>query len=160
MGDMSGGLFEYSVFRIIDEIIRFLLKNVKRSPAVYSRFYSHLHDYGYTFSTNCQQKMWKIQKACHVPLVLLIVVSFFTLFACAQGKGVERFKALPAGTTLIGMSEEEVRQKIGAPDVVSKTPENKILWRYRPAWKVIPSPKDMLYVEFENGKVVKVFTIR
>lgn len=125
--------------------------------------FKELHDHGDIFSTDCPQEMWKFQKACHVALVLcslLCLFCLFTLCACSQGKGVERFKALPAGTTLIAMTEEEVKQRLGSPDMVSKTPENRLLWRYRPAWKIIPSPKDMLYVEFENGKVVKVFAIK
>ena len=113
-----------------------------------------------SFSTDSPQKLWKIQKACHVLIVLLFLVSLLFPSACSQGRGVERFKALPRGTTLIGKSEAEVKQLIGEPYVVSMTTENKILWKYRPSWKIVPNPKDTLYVEFDNGKVSKVFQIK
>jgi len=92
--------------------------------------------------------------------VLSLLLCLLALGACGQGKGVEKFKALPRGTTLIGKSESEVRQAIGQPDVISLTPENRILWKYRPSWKLIPSPKDTLYVEFDQGKVIKAFQIK
>ena len=92
--------------------------------------------------------------------MLFFVASLLALGACSQGKGVERYKALPRGTTLIGKSEAEVRQILGEPWVIAKTPENRILWRYRPSWKVIPSTKDTLYVEFDDGKVIKAFQIK
>ena len=113
-----------------------------------------------TFSTDCPQKLWKIQKTCQVLIALSCIVGLLFLTGCGQGKGVERFKALPRGDTLVGKTEAEVRKTIGEPDIISKTPENKILWRYRPSWKVIPSPKDTLYVEFDNGKVTKAFQIK
>ncbi len=61
---------------------------------------------------------------------------------------------------MIGKSEAEVRQAIGEPTVVSKTSENRILWKYAPSWKIIPSPRDTLYVEFDDGKVIKAFQIK
>ena len=122
--------------------------------------FRELQDGDDRFSTDSPQKLWKIQKACHVLIVLLFLVSLLFPSACSQGRGVERFKALPRGTTLIGKSEAEVKQLIGEPYVVSMTTENKILWKYRPSWKIIPSPKDTLYVEFDNEKVSKVFQIK
>ncbi len=112
------------------------------------------------FSTACPQKLWKIQKTCQVLIALSCVVVLLFLTGCGQGKGVERYRALPRSTTLVGKTEAEVRKTIGEPDVISKTPENKILWKYRPSWKVIPSPKDTLYVEFDNEKVTKAFQIK
>jgi hypothetical protein len=58
--------------------------------------------------------------------------------------------------SLISMNEEDVRKKLGEPTIVSLTIENRILWTYIPAWKIMPDNKDTVYVEFENGKVVKV----
>ena len=112
------------------------------------------------FSTDCPQKLWKIQKTCQVLIVLSFFIGLSFLTGCSQGRGVEKFKALPRGTTLVGMNEEEVKKAIGEPYVISMTPENKILWKYRPSWKIIPSPKDTLYVEFDNGKVTKAFQIK
>jgi hypothetical protein len=113
-----------------------------------------------SFSTDSPQKLWKIQKACQAFIVLSLLVALLFVSACSQGKGVEKFKALPRGTTLIGKTETEVKQAIGEPYEISLTPENRILWKYRPSWKIIPSPKDTLYVEFDNGKVAKVFQIK
>ena len=122
--------------------------------------YEQLCNHDDSFSTDCPQKMWKIQKACQVLIVLFLFFSLLTLTACSQGKGVERFKALPRGTTLIDKTEAEARQALGEPDVISKTPENRILWKYRPSWKMVPSQKDTLYLEFDNGKVAKAFQIK
>ncbi len=113
-----------------------------------------------TFSTDSPQKMWKIQKACHVLVVVCFLLGLFFVGGCSQGKGVEKFKKLPRGTTLIGMNEAEVKKAIGEPDEISKTPEDKILWKYKPSWKLLPSPKDTLYVEFDNGKAYKAFQIK
>jgi hypothetical protein len=123
--------------------------------------YNGLYDSDDSFSTDCPQKMWKIQKACQVLVVIFVLFSLLTLSACGQGKGVERFKALPRGTTLIEKNEAEVKQALGEPDMISKTLESRILWTYRPSWKVVPRPgKDTLYLEFDNGKVIKVFQIK
>jgi len=122
--------------------------------------FRELQDSDDSFSTDSPQKLWKIQKACHALIVLLFLVGLLFTSACSQGRGVERFKALPRGTTLVGKSEAEVKQLIGEPYVVSMTPENRLLWKYRPSWKIIPNPKDTLYVEFDNGKVSKAFQIK
>ena len=122
--------------------------------------FRELQDHDDSFSTDYPQKLWIIQKTCQVLIVFFLLVGLLFICGCSQGKGVERFKALPRGTTLIAKSEAEVRQALGEPDMISKTPENRILWKYRPSWKVVPSPKDTLYVEFDNGKVAKVFQIK
>jgi hypothetical protein len=54
------------------------------------------------------------------------------------------------------MTEEDVRKKLGEPTIVSLTTENRILWTYLPEWKLMPDNKDTVYVEFENGKVIRV----
>lgn len=150
----------YSVFRIVGEIIRFSHWHIGTELEAFINKFMKLQHSDDSFSTDSPQKLWKIQKACQVLIVLFLLVGLLFLSACSQGKGVERFKALPRGATLIDKSEAEVRQALGEPDVISKTPENRVLWKYRPSWKVIPSPKDTLYVEFDNGKVTKVFQIK
>ncbi len=57
---------------------------------------------------------------------------------------------------MISMTETEVKKRLGEPDIVSKTPDNHIIWTYRPSWKIMPDNKDTIYVEFEDGKVIKV----
>jgi uncharacterized protein YpmB len=61
---------------------------------------------------------------------------------------------------VIGMTEAEVKKKFGEPDIVSKTPDNRIIWTYQPTWKLLPDNKGTIYVEFENGKVVKIIRAR
>ncbi len=58
--------------------------------------------------------------------------------------------------SLISMTEDEVRKKLGEPTMVSLTPDNNILWTYRPSWKVMPDNKGTVYIEFDQGKVSKV----
>jgi hypothetical protein len=152
--------FRYLAFRIVGETIRFSHGHMITVPETFVTNFKWLCDDDDSFSTNYPQKMWKIQKACQVLIVLSLFVGLLTLCACSQGKGVERFKALPRGTTLVAKSEAEVRQALGEPNEIAKTTENRILWKYKPSWKVVPSPKDTLYVEFENGKVAKVFQIK
>jgi hypothetical protein len=53
-----------------------------------------------------------------------------------------------------------VKKKFGEPDIVSKMPDNRILWTYQPTWKLMPDNKGTVYVEFENGKVVKMIRAR
>lgn len=65
-----------------------------------------------------------------------------------------------AQPTLISASEEEVKQTLGEPDTVSKTPDNKTLFIYKPPWRILPGPKDTVYVEIDNGKATKIFKIR
>jgi hypothetical protein len=61
---------------------------------------------------------------------------------------------------IIDMREEEVRKKYGEPDIVSKTLENHIIWTYKPSWKILPDNRGTLYIEFENGKVIKIVKAR
>jgi hypothetical protein len=157
---MSAERFRYSVYRIAGETIRLSHRHMRREVGIFvsNSIWLRGHDDG--FSTNYQQKLWKIQKTCHALTLFFFFLSSLGLSACSQGKGVERFKTLPAGTTLIASSETEVRKILGEPDVVSKTIENRILWTYNPSWKIVPSPKDTLYVEFDGERVVKIFQVK
>jgi len=38
--------------------------------------------------------------------------------------------------------------------------DDHILWVYLPTWKILPNDKGTLYVEFADGKVVKIFQKR
>jgi len=67
---------------------------------------------------------------------------------------------LTPDTSVIDMTEAEVKKKFGEPDVVSKMPDNRILWTYYPAWKIMPDNKDTVYIEFVNGRVVKIIRAR
>jgi len=74
---------------------------------------------------------------------------FFSFF-----KGDEKKPFLDS--SLIDHGEEDVKKSFGEPDVVAKTPENLIIWTYKPKWKLMPDNADTVYVEFENGKVKKI----
>ncbi|MCX7966054.1 MAG: hypothetical protein N2596_05470 [Syntrophorhabdaceae bacterium] len=61
---------------------------------------------------------------------------------------------------LLSMDEDQVRQKLGEPTVISRTTEGKIMWTYKPSWRIIPYNKDTVYIEFENGKVIRAYKVR
>jgi hypothetical protein len=79
--------------------------------------------------------------------------------APAQAKEAPKVRLVP-DSSIINMTEPEVKKKFGDPDMVSKMPDNRILWTYQPTWKIMPDNKDTVYIEFENGKVVKIIRAR
>ena len=95
------------------------------------------------------------------PLLLLAAICLVTLPACSTLKAAVKPKpkqARPAPeSNLIGQDQDEVKKKLGEPTDVSKTAEGNLLWVYRPPWKLLPDDKGTQYVEFKDGKVVKVF---
>lgn len=115
-----------------------------------------LEDKNCNLSTTYQQKMLKTSKT---PLFLNVFLAFLCvlfLFSCSSSEKKAK-KGHPAmENAVISMTEDEVKKKLGEPDIVSKTPENKIIWTYMPVWKIMPDNKDTVYIEFEDGKVVKV----
>jgi hypothetical protein len=100
--------------------------------------------------------MWKA--APRAALLFAVCCTAF-LVACSGTKGARA----PSGTSspfdnaLVSKGQEDVRKKLGDPTVVSRTMEDHILWVYTPKFKIIPNDKGTLYVEFENGKVIKIF---
>jgi hypothetical protein len=104
--------------------------------------------------------MWIIQKACQALVILILLASLLPLSACSTSKAAQIAGTRGGEAALMAKSEDEVKQAIGEPDVVSKTPENTVLWIYKPSWRIVPSPKDTVYVEFDKGKVVKVVKIK
>ncbi|MBA4390957.1 MAG: hypothetical protein C0399_08465 [Syntrophus sp. (in: bacteria)] len=121
----------------------------------------------YNFCTGFPPKMWKSQRTSFLSQTCIILLCLFLLISCSTLKkmvgkepGKEPAKSqskTPAlENSLISMSEEEIRKKLGEPTMVSLTPENRILWTYVPEWKLMPDNKDTVYVEFEKGKVIKV----
>jgi hypothetical protein len=79
--------------------------------------------------------------------------------APAPAKEPPKAKLVP-DSSVIDMTEAEVKKKFGEPDVVSKMPDNRIIWTYQPTWKIMPDNKGTVYIEFENGKVVKIIRAR
>ena len=98
-------------------------------------------------------------KGLRAPLLLLAAVCLVTLPACSTLKAAARPKqARPTPeSSLIGQDQDEVKKKLGQPTDVSKTAEGNLLWVYRPPWTLLPTQKGTQYVEFKDGKVVKVF---
>ena len=113
----------------------------------------------YNFCTGFPPKMWKSQRTAFLTKTCIILLCLFLLVSCSYFKKTTGKQQTPAKpvleNSLISMNEEDVRKKLGEPTIVSLTIENRILWTYIPAWKLIPDNKDTVYIEFENGKVVK-----
>jgi len=95
-------------------------------------------------------------------ILLLVVSCIVGLLGCSSVKNVFKSKqtSTPFDNALISSGQDEVRKKLGDPNVVSKTLDDHILWVYLPTWKIIPNDKGTLYVEFADGKVVKIFQKR
>ena len=58
--------------------------------------------------------------------------------------------------SLIDQGEDAVKKKFGEPDIVSRTTDSQIIWTYKPKYKLWPDNSDVIFVEFENGKVAKI----
>ncbi len=110
----------------------------------------------YIISTAFPQFLWKSLKNPLFTRTCVILLSLFILVSCSSVKKITGKSQPQVQSSLISMSEDEVRKKLGDPTMVSLTPENKILWTYRPTWKIMPDNKGTIYVEFEDGKVTKV----
>jgi outer membrane protein assembly factor BamE (lipoprotein component of BamABCDE complex) len=119
--------------------------------------------YFYNFCTGFPLKMWKSQRTSFLSKTCVVLLCLFLLISCSSLKKMvgKEPATTPSKTpvlesSLISMSEEEIRKKLGEPTMVSLTTEDRILWTYVPEWKLMPDNKDTVYVEFEKGKVVKV----
>jgi len=103
-------------------------------------------------------------EALRAPLLVLAAICLVTLPACStlkaavKPKQAKQKQETPAPENgLIGQDQEAVKKKLGQPSDVSKTAEGDLLWVYRPPWKFLPDDKGTQYVEFRDGKVIKVF---
>jgi len=111
----------------------------------------------YNLYTAFPQKMWKSQGTSLLSKACIILLCLFLLISCTSLKKTKGKEQQPViENSLVSMNEEEVRKKLGEPTMVSLTPENRILWTYTPSWKLMPDNKGTVYVEFENGKVIKI----
>jgi hypothetical protein len=151
--------FTYSAFRIVGEIISLFRSTLHTSSKLFVSYFIGLRGDNDNFSTGCPQKLWKNQKACQT-LIILLLLSSLLLNACSTNKALQTVRNPAGEASLMAKSEDEIKQAIGAPDVVSTTPENTVLWAYKPSWRLMPSPKDTVYVEFDKGKVIRVFKIK
>ena len=114
----------------------------------------HLHT-----ALACLSAVLRKAEALRAPLLLLAAICLVTLPACSSLKAAAKPRqARPTPeSSLIGKDQDEVKKKLGQPTDVSKTAEGDLLWVYRPSWKLLPDDKGTRYVEFRDGKVVKVF---
>jgi hypothetical protein len=152
-------IMKYTFFGIIAEYIRFLICLFRRQFSLNVINNNMLKVKSYDLFTTFPQYLWK---TCKKPVCLnicIILLCIPVLFSCSMFKSAKK-KGPVLENAVISMSEDEVRKKLGEPDVVSKTPENNIIWTYRPKWKIMPDNKDTIYIEFENGKVTKIVKAR
>jgi len=157
---MFGQRFTYLAFRIVGVTISFFRSTTRTSGKLFISYFRGLRGSNDNFSTGCPQKMLKVQETCQGLIVLFLLTSLLPLSACSTSKAAQIVGTRGGEAVLMAKSEDEVKQAIGEPDVVSKTPENTVLWIYKPSWRIVPSPKDTVYVEFDKGKAVKVFKIK
>jgi hypothetical protein len=90
---------------------------------------------------------------------IICIICLMAIVSCNPFKKSHKVQS-PLENAIINMTEEEVRARLGEPDIVSKTPENRIIWTYKPSWKLMPDNKGTVYLELENGKVVKMIKAR
>ena len=110
----------------------------------------------YNFSTGFPQKLWKTFKSPAFSRSCIILLSCFILVSCSYMKNIAGKPQPVMENSLIAMNEDQVRKKLGEPTMVSLTSDNKILWTYRPEWKIMPDNKNTVYIEFDQGTVTKV----
>jgi outer membrane protein assembly factor BamE (lipoprotein component of BamABCDE complex) len=149
------------------DIISYISCKGKGQKSMIVNNIKRIKTYFYNFCTGFPLKMWKSQRTSFLSQTCVVLLCLFLLISCSSLKkmvgkepGKEPTKSqskIPLlENSLISMSEEEIRKKLGEPTIVSLTTEDRILWTYVPEWKLIPDNKDTVYVEFEKGKVVKV----
>lgn len=114
----------------------------------------------YNLFTCFPQILWKTRRTFLISRTIALVLIITLLASCTIFKSSKEKTQTPMENAMISMTEEDVRKRLGEPSIVSVTPENKIIWTYRPSWKIMPDNKNTVYVEFENGKVVKIIKVR
>jgi hypothetical protein len=174
------------LLREIIEFIDVFYCSTPEQRKIITSFFNRLRVSSYNLYTGFPQKLWKTShmhaclKAGALVLCLSLLVSctFFkgskkdekptadTKVSGKETKKAESPKAkedskskkdkIALDNSLIDRDEGEVKNKFGEPDIVSKTPENQIIWTYKPKWKLWPDNADTVYVEFTDGKVVRI----
>lgn len=114
-----------------------------------------LHNRPSGSSGNYGMTMWKGPGAVRVLLAFLIVTGLLFSSGCT-GWAQKREQALK----MVGSTSEEVKKRIGQPNVVAKNPDEAIIWIYRPPYRLMPNQEGSVYLEFQDGKVVKAFSLK
>jgi len=140
----------------------------------------------YNLFTGFPQKLWKTPTKASILYALSIFLCLLLISSCsffrsskkeakpapdkaAQQEAVADAKSKPKDkpkapdkkkvaldNSLIDKGEDAVKLKFGEPDIVSKTTDSQIIWTYKPKYKLWPDNSDVVFVEFENGKVAKI----
>jgi len=145
---------------IVIENIRNFFCITLRQNAKIAFIIKRLLRYTYNFFTCFPQKMWKTKKSPLFVKAYIILLIVLVLSGCSYFKGTKKQDEKGMENALISMNEDQIRQRYGEPDMVSKTTSDTILWTYRPSWKIIPDNKDTMYIEFDKGRVIKVLKVR
>ncbi len=131
----------------------------------------------YNFCTGFPQNLWKIHAfrafSCVCALLLCCSLATSCMFfkstkkdqgstateskKAKQKEKSTRLSKRALDSYLIDKDDEEVLKRFGEPTIVSRLADNRIMWTYRPSWKLMLDNKDTIYIEFENGKVTKIF---
>jgi hypothetical protein len=114
-----------------------------------------LANQSYDFCRNWPQEISKRYGTGRLFLAFLIVMGLVFSSGCT-GWAQKREHALK----MVGSGSEEVKKRIGEPSVVTKKPDNSIVWIYRPPYKLMPNQEGSVYLEFLDGKVVKAFSLK
>ena len=153
------GIFKRRLIQRMLENIRDFYRNASRRNNYLPNVINTIEDEVCSLYTTYPQKLWKTMKRSLFLKAFFVLLCVALLFSCSSSKNAK--KGHPAlENAVISMTEDEVRKRLGEPDMVSKTPENKIIWTYVPSWKILPDNKNTIYIEFEDGKVVKIIKAR
>jgi len=121
---------------------------------------NHFRNSSYGLLTGFPQKLWRTPSV-RVILVLFTIFCLTGLAACSNSKGIQKQKeqevAPVSDAGLITKGETDVKAKLGEPTNISKTSEGHLLYVYRPSWKLLPDDSGTMYVEFVDGKVIRIF---
>ncbi len=147
----------------LHDIINYFSCMEKGRKSMIANNIKRIKAYFYNFCTGFPPKLWKSRRTSFLSQTCIVLLCLFLLISCSslkkmvgKGSATTPSKTPILENSLISMSEEEIRKKLGEPTMVSLTTEDRILWTYVPEWKLMPDNKDTVYVEFEKGKVVKV----
>lgn len=94
-------------------------------------------------------------KTVRILLAFLIVTGLLFTSGCT-GWAQKRERALK----MVGSDSEQVKKLVGEPNIVTRNPENSVIWIYRPPYKLIPNEEGSVYLEFQDGKVAKAFSLK
>jgi hypothetical protein len=183
---MKNNVSRHHDFREVPYFIAFSHRSFSGQGKAILHVFNRLTTSSDNLYTGFPQKLWKTSsaRACLHAGILLLCLALVSSCTFFKGSKKDDQAAVPAKTasgeakpgestktkdaakekkakvfldsSLIDKGEDAVKMKFGEPDIVSKTPENQIIWTYKPKWKIWPDNADTVYVEFTDGKVAKI----